>query len=69
MINMKNYSNLIPKDEILWLTYLKDGKPTHLITSDSLRREYYLYTINNGKAKKTTKKASDPTQLAKYYEE
>lgn len=61
-------TNLIDKGETLWLTYLKDGQPTHLITSDKFRDNYYLYTVKNGKVKKTARKASEPTALYKYCE-
>lgn len=56
----------LPSDEHLWVQYMNDGVITHLITSDALRTTYYLYTVENGKAKKTKYKAKEPTDLYKY---
>lgn len=53
----------LPTDEILWVQYMNDGVITHLITSDILRTTYYLYTVNNNKAKRTRYKAKEPTDL------
>lgn len=56
----------LPSDEHLWVQYMNDGVITHLITSDTLRTTYYLYTVENGKAKKTKYKAKEPTDLYKH---
>lgn len=53
----------IPDNEILWVRYMNDGAVTHLITSDTHRTEYYLYTVKNNKAKRIKYKSAEPTDL------
>jgi hypothetical protein len=55
--------------EIVWVTYLYNGKPIYIITSTKLRDEYYLYKVENGKYVKTKYKNKDPTELEKYMKE
>lgn len=52
-----------PENEIVWVSYVQDGVITHVITSNVLRIEYYLYKVENGKLKKTKYKSEDPTEL------
>lgn len=52
-----------PENEIVWVSYVQDGVITHVITSNVLRTEYYLYKVENGKLKKTRYKSDDPTEL------
>lgn len=59
---MQNVFN-IPQDETVWVRYMNGGVITHIITSDALRTMYYLYTVENNKAKKTRYKAKEPTDL------
>jgi hypothetical protein len=56
----------IPKNEILWVQYLVDGKPKYTITSDKLRSVYYLCEVVGEKLVKTKYKNKDPTELDKY---
>ncbi len=53
----------IPNNEILWLQILQNDVVAYAITSNVIRTEYYLYTIQNGKLKKTRYKSDDPTKL------
>ena len=55
-----------PKNEIVWVQYLHDGKPTHVITSTTLRNYYYLYEVKNNALIRTKYKSKDPTELEKY---
>ena len=52
-----------PKNEMVWVVYMQDEVITHMITSNALRTEYYLYIVQNGKLKKTRYKSDDPTKL------
>lgn len=54
-----------PKNNIIWVSYVRDGVVTHMITSNILRTEYYLYKVENGELKKTRYKSEDPTELEK----
>jgi hypothetical protein len=54
-----------PKNNIIWVSYVQDGVTTHVITSNILRTEYYLYKVENGELKKTRYKSEDPTELEK----
>lgn len=54
-----------PKNNIIWVSYVHDGVVTHMITSNILRTEYYLYKVENGELKKTRYKSEDPTELEK----
>ena len=56
----------IPKGETLWVNYMSNGEITHIITSDIMRTNYYLYKFNDGELIKTKFKNKDPTQLEKY---
>lgn len=53
----------IPNNEILWLQILQNNVVAYVITSNVIRTEYYLYTVQNGKLKKTRYKSDDPTKL------
>lgn len=53
----------IPSNEILWLQILQNNVVAYVITSNVIRTEYYLYTVQNGKLKKTRYKSDDPTKL------
>ena len=53
----------IPNNEILWLQILQNNVVAYVITSNVIRTEYYLYTVQNGKLKKTKYKSDDPTKL------
>lgn len=56
-----------PKNETIWVQYIKDSKVTHLITSKTIRDTYYLYEVDNdGNLIKTKYKSSDPTELEKW---
>lgn len=52
-----------PKNEMVWVVYMQDEVITHMITSNALRTEYYLYKVENGIPKKTKFKSEDPTEL------
>ena len=52
----------IGKNEILWETMLKNGKPVYRVTSDPARQWYYLYEVKDGKDIKV-KKAKSPKEL------
>lgn len=56
----------VPKNEILWVQHLVDGKPKYAITSDKLRSMYYLCEVVDDKLIKTKHKNKDPTELEKY---
>ena len=56
----------IPKGETLWVNYMSNGKITHIVTSDIMRTNYYLYKFNDGELIKTKFKNKDPTELEKY---
>lgn len=50
-------------NEIVWVQYRnEDHVTTHVITSNKLRTEYYLYEIKNDTWKKI-KKADSPVEL------
>lgn len=52
-----------PKNEIVWVVYMQDEVITHMIASNVIRTEYYLYIVQNGKLKRTRYKSDDPTKL------
>ena len=56
----------VKANETLWLQYLVNGKPTHVITSNVMRDTYYLYEIIDGQAVKTKYKADTPDVLEKW---
>ena len=60
---MKTMRIEVPKNEIIWVLYVQDEVITHVITSNVLRTEYYLYKVENGTPKKTRYKSEDPTEL------
>ena len=37
----------IPKTQTLWVTYLTDGKPTYIVTANSMRTQYTLWKVKN----------------------
>ncbi len=46
-------SLVIPKAQKLWVTYIKEETPIFVITSDTARNNYYLYSVNqNNKLEK-----------------
>lgn len=45
---------------------MSNGEITHIVTSDIMRTNYYLYKFNDGELIKTKYKNKDPTQLEKY---
>ena len=53
----------IPNNEILWLQILQNNVVAYVITSNVIRTEYYLYTVQNGKLKKTRYKSDYTTKL------
>lgn len=54
----------IPDNEILWVTFLTDDVPHHIITSNLHRDMYYLYKVDaKGNLKRTKYQSSDPTNL------
>lgn len=53
----------IPSNEILWLQILQNNVVTYVITSNTLRTEYYLYKMDKDKLKKTRYKNADPREL------
>lgn len=56
----------IPKNETLWVQYIKDSRVTHVITSKALRDIYFLYEVDeNDNLIKTKYKSADPTKLEK----
>lgn len=56
----------IKSNEKIWVQYLVDGKTTFVITSNNLRDTYYLYSVKDGQAVKTDKKAKTPDLLEKW---
>lgn len=36
----------LPKGQILWEIYLKNGEIKYIVTSNELRSRYYLYRVN-----------------------
>lgn len=45
---MKDILTKINPDEKIWVRYLNEDKElTHIVTSNRLRTEYYLYKIQN----------------------
>ena len=55
-----------PDGETIWVTYMNDGKITHVITSTKLRDYYYLYKVNGDKLTKTKHQSANPMDLVKY---
>lgn len=46
---MKDILTKINPEEKIWVQYLNEDKElTHIVTSNKLRTEYYLYEIQNG---------------------
>lgn len=46
---MENILTKINPEEKIWVRYLNENKElTHIVTSNRLRTEYYLYEIQNG---------------------
>lgn len=46
---MENILTKVNPEEKIWVRYLnKDKDLTHIVTSNRLRTEYYLYEIQNG---------------------
>lgn len=56
----------IKSGEIRWVSYLKDGKITHTVTSNKERTLFYLYEVKNGVATKTAHKSRNPNDLEKF---
>lgn len=52
-----------PKNEKIWVQYVKSEVVTHVITSDIRREMYYLYKVKDNKLYKTRYKSTDPTEL------
>ena len=68
-INPRRPNNLsgISLTEIFWMNYMVDGRIKYVITSDMLRRWYYLYSVDrHGKCTKTKYKADNPTELYRH---
>lgn len=43
----------IPKGQIWWESYLKNGELRYIVTSNELRNKYYLYSVlSDGKLNK-----------------
>ena len=55
-----------PENETIFVVYMQEGNPTHVITSTKFRDVYYLYKVQKGKLVKTKYSAKDPTDLEKY---
>lgn len=36
----------IPKTQKIWVSYINEGKITHVVTSTASRDKYFLYEIN-----------------------
>lgn len=63
----EEFSNIKPpKNEIIWVQYIKNNNVTHIITSTKLRDYYYLYEVKDNKPIKTKYKARSPTELEDY---
>ncbi len=59
----------VPKGEILWETYLKDGSPAFIVTSKQQRDSYFAYKVEGEQLKKLGK-AKNPVDLyAKFIKE
>lgn len=59
----------IPKGEILWETYYKDGSPAFIVTSKQQRDAYFAYKVEETQLKKLGK-AKNPVDLcAKFIKE
>lgn len=57
----------ISLSEIFWVDYKIDGRTKYVITSDMMRKWYYLYSVDRkGKCTKTKHKAANPTDLYRY---
>lgn len=57
----------ISLSELFWVDYKIDGRTKFVITSDMVRKWYYLYSVDrNGKCTKTKHKAQDPTELYRH---
>lgn len=56
----------IPNNEILWVTYIINGKPAYAITSTKIRDVYYLYRVKEDELIKTNRKSENPNDLEKY---
>lgn len=52
----------IPKGEILWETYYKDGSPAFIVTSKPQRDAYFAYKLDKMKTSKLGK-AKNPVDL------
>lgn len=59
----------VPKGEILWETYLKDGSPAFIVTSKPQRDAYFAYKVEETQLKKLGR-AKNPVDLfTKFIEE
>lgn len=52
----------VPKGEILWETYYKDGSPAFIVTSKPQRDAYFAYKVEETQLKKLGK-AKNPVDL------
>lgn len=54
----------IPLTELFWIDYKIDGITKYVITSDMMRKWYYLYSVDkSGKCTKTKHKSTNPVDL------
>ena len=56
----------IPENERNWETYWEYDKPKFVITSDKIREEYYLYSVDNHLKLKKIETNDNPRAFKKY---
>ena len=59
---------LVPNGEIIWETYIVNGKERYIVTSKPVRDYYYIYEVLGGSLKKLGK-ARTPVELRSYVRE
>lgn len=51
----------IPKGQIHWETYIKNGQPHFIVTSNEMRTKYYLYKVEGNNTLKKIETSTTPS--------